>query len=276
MKWGRILALLLFAATSPVRASSDAPTLLEIAADILDDQKAIATSPVRMDRIDAGIWGFTGASMLILTPNYGDQRSIGERLAEGIKRDHVEYNRFFRRLAFVGDGRVLYGVSLAAYGVGVWRGEDRVQEVSAHWIEALTDATIWSNAIKLLAGRNRPEGHPPTSRFTGPWGYFKDQGKNSSFPSGHSTVAFASAAVFTREFDYNPWVGVPVYVTAGGVAFARVYSQRHWITDVIFGAALGHSIGFLVENRRHGVRQAARIEPWISPEETGLRLIYQW
>ena len=82
----------------------------------------------------------------------------------------------------------------------------------------------------------------------------------------------------TRESDNNPWVGVPAYVVAGGVGFSRMYVEKHWLTDVIFGAVLGHSIGTLVENRRHQSTKdtAWRVVPTADGRSGGLTLVYQW
>jgi hypothetical protein len=58
-----------------------------------------------------------------------------------------------------------------------------------------------------------------------------------SFPSGHSASSFATAAVLQRHFGWK--VGVPAYVIAGYVATARVHDNRHYLSDVVFGAAMG-------------------------------------
>ena len=74
-------------------------------------------------------------------------------------------------------------------------------------------------SIKFSVGRSRPDG-----------GGF-------SFPSGHTTSAFASATVLQRHFGWK--VGVPAYAAAGYVAASRVQGKRHYLSDVMFGAALG-------------------------------------
>jgi membrane-associated phospholipid phosphatase len=74
-----------------------------------------------------------------------------------------------------------------------------------------------------------------------------DKSSDRSFPSAHTSQAFALATLSNRNLDYIdvPWgLRRPLQVTniavASGVAWARVEGQRHYPSDVLFGAALGH------------------------------------
>ena len=58
-----------------------------------------------------------------------------------------------------------------------------------------------------------------------------------SFPSGHSSVTFATATVLQRNFGWK--AGVPAYALASYVAASRVQMKRHFFSDVAFGAAIG-------------------------------------
>jgi hypothetical protein len=60
---------------------------------------------------------------------------------------------------------------------------------------------------------------------------------NLSFPSGHSASAFATAGVLQRHYGWK--VGVPATVVAAYVATARVHDNKHYLSDVIFGGAMG-------------------------------------
>jgi hypothetical protein len=50
-------------------------------------------------------------------------------------------------------------------------------------------------------------------------------------------MAFASATVLQRHFGWK--AGIPAYAVASYVAASRVQTQRHYLSDVAFGAALG-------------------------------------
>lgn len=59
----------------------------------------------------------------------------------------------------------------------------------------------------------------------------------SSFPSGHSSSAFATATALAYAYGWK--AGVPAYLAATSIAAARVSENAHWLSDVVAGAALG-------------------------------------
>ena len=61
-----------------------------------------------------------------------------------------------------------------------------------------------------------------------------------SFPSGHATFAFAGATVLMKEYGRrSPWIAVGGYTLATLVAADRVRRDRHYVHDVVAGAAIG-------------------------------------
>jgi membrane-associated phospholipid phosphatase len=72
-----------------------------------------------------------------------------------------------------------------------------------------------------------------------------------SFWSGHTTTAFSAAAAAgyvaqIRGYDSWPWVYAVGFTAAGAVSYFRVAGDKHWMTDVLVGAAVGTGVGFLV------------------------------
>ena len=62
----------------------------------------------------------------------------------------------------------------------------------------------------------------------------------NSFPSGHTTIAFASAEFLRREYwNTSPWIGVGGYAIATTTGLLRMYNNRHWFSDVVAGAGIG-------------------------------------
>jgi membrane-associated phospholipid phosphatase len=103
-------------------------------------------------------------------------------------------------------------------------------------------------AIKMSARRTRPDG----TQF--------------SFPSGHTSVTFASATVLQRNLGWK--VGVPAYAAAAYVAASRIQEKRHFLSDVAFGAAVGIVAGRAVTIGRGEARFA--MTPMAAPGGGGV------
>jgi membrane-associated phospholipid phosphatase len=123
----------------------------------------------------------------------------------------------------------------------------------------ITGALVES-VIKFATGRQRPYITDSTivqasPTFHGP--FYKTQrdanGKklNSSFPSGHTTVAFAAATVYAMEYRNKPLVSILAYSAASLIGMSRITENKHWATDVVVGAAIGYLTGRLVVNNYH-------------------------
>lgn len=75
---------------------------------------------------------------------------------------------------------------------------------------------------------------------------------SSSFPSTHSAWAFSAA---TAIFMYHRKAGIGAYIVAALIAFSRLYMFLHFPTDVLFGIALGMTLG-VAANRVSGLLHA--------------------
>lgn len=113
--------------------------------------------------------------------------------------------------------------------------------------------------IKFLSGRTRPSiynaGVEAEPKFLGPFSKTAVSvgGKKvfSSFPSGHTTVAFAAATVFAMEYKNKPIIPIIAYGAATMIGLSRITENKHWSTDVLVGAALGFLTGKEVVNNYH-------------------------
>ena len=59
----------------------------------------------------------------------------------------------------------------------------------------------------------------------------------NSFPSGHTSVSFQSAAFIQKRYGWK--YGAPAYAAATFVAYTRIHADRHYIEDTLAGAAIG-------------------------------------
>lgn len=145
---------------------------------------------------------------------------------------------------------------------GIVTNNDRVLETGYLAAEAFLYSGLISRVPKVTFGRQRPNAglEPDKSIFKGPslgvergdrleeW---KSE-RNLSYVSGHATLAFAVATVFSEQsikYGDKKWVPYVCYGLASLSAFSRVYDNEHWATDVLGGAILGHLIAkYLVRN----------------------------
>jgi membrane-associated phospholipid phosphatase len=136
--------------------------------------------------------------------------------------------------------------SLATYGTGLLTGEDEVRKVGRMMFQSLSYSGIAVMALRMLFGRERPYSGKGAWEFT----WFNLDNEVQSFPSGHTTVAFAFSTVLAEYFD-TIWSRVLFYGMASLTGFARVYNNQHWFSDVIVGALLGLTSGFHVINEEY-------------------------
>jgi undecaprenyl-diphosphatase len=122
------------------------------------------------------------------------------------------------------------------------------------WLAARVGATIIvaesvSGLLKDRIGRERPPLRDPDP------GPLVALPHTSSFPSGHSTVAFACATVLALSVPRLRW---PQFALAALIGFSRVYVGVHYPFDVLAGAVLGVALGVAVRYAGVGIRTLAR------------------
>jgi membrane-associated phospholipid phosphatase len=136
-------------------------------------------------------------------------------------------------------------------GVGYAFDQPKLKATSADALEAsLISVVAISAPMKFFTGRARPD------KNEGP-AHYEPFNLGSSLPSFTTANAFAVASVLSEHYP-NPAVSVLAYGLAGAAGLARVYDDKHWMSDVFLGAAIGTVVGKLVvklnENRRAGSR----------------------
>ena len=183
---------------------------------------------------------------------------LDERLARDLRQDST-FNRFAQNSAvgfetitapgayFIGGGMYLYGrlakkPNLADFG---W-----------HGLESVIVGTTMTSFLKGTLGRSRPfvtaDSNPRDFKLGGG---FKSA-ERQSFPSGHTTTAFAVAASVTSETrrlypKALPFVAPILYGGATLVGLSRMYHDKHWASDVALGAAVGTFSGLKVVRYSH-------------------------
>jgi membrane-associated phospholipid phosphatase len=185
---------------------------------------------------------------------------LDQRLALRLQDSSTQANRFlkhtatgFRVLGF--PGSIIITSSL--YAVGRLGDRERMADLGLHATEAIVLGEGVTGVVKLLAGRARPyvvaDTNPRDFRFGRGIRNARDY---VSFPSGHSTAAFATAAAVTSEVSRwssgSEWVVGPLmYGAASATGLSRMYNNEHWASDVVLGAAIGTFAGLKVVRYTH-------------------------
>jgi membrane-associated phospholipid phosphatase len=163
---------------------------------------------------------------------------ISLEMGEHRTRSAEDVASVFRR---VGQPEVYATIPLAMVATGLLTKDAQVTRAGGRLAATVALSTAAFSVVKLLSGRARPE--------VGGGAYeFRPFSGGGAFPSGHSTVAFALATSLADDL-HNTWAAVGLYAVATGTAWSRVYEQRHWASDVLFGAALGVTTSKLVSGR---------------------------
>ncbi len=227
--------------------------------DVFRDQAGIWTAPTRL-RGRKLLWLVPFGVATTLALEY-DARAMSA-LGPGPTRIRVSND-----YTYLGSGYVLVPAAGLTYLLGKIDHKERYRETGMLSLEALADAGLVAEGIKLATNRQRPYAGDGTGKF---WPDDTDIYTTSgSFPSGHSTASFAVARVIVEETPGHPWLHVAIYGLATGVAIARVTGDNHFPSDALVGSVIGYEIGGYVYHRRSAFyvpkAKSLQFEPLYNP-----------
>ena len=163
----------------------------------------------------------SGPAMLIL--GAGGVAALAARPKDRDVTESFASSRAFERALepgnVIGDGYVQFAAAAGLWAAGHATGHPRVSGTGADLVEAQLLNGVFTQGLKYAVRRPRPDG-----------------GRNS-FPSGHTSAMFASAAVIQHRFGWK--TGIAAYAVGAYVGAARLGERQHYLSDVVFGAALG-------------------------------------
>ena len=122
------------------------------------------------------------------------------------------------------DNYLQFAPAVAVYGLNLAgiKGKNNLGDRSMIYLISNIFLNTTVTSLKSLTGQQRPDG------------------SSRSFPSGHTTEAFASAEFMRQEYkDVSPWYGVAGYAAATATGLLRIYNNKHWLSDVVAGAGIG-------------------------------------
>jgi len=134
-----------------------------------------------------------------------------------------------------GGDAVAVAIPAAAFTATLIKGDTRGQH---QFYRSVAANLVGTFGLKLAIAKDRPDGSGETS-----------------FPSGHTSVAFQGASFI--HLRYGLRYALPAYAGAAFVGYSREYAQKHDWIDVVSGAALGTLSSLVFTDRFENVQIAA-------------------
>lgn len=169
-----------------------------------------------------------------------------------------------------GDPFLHLGLAALVYGTAIAADSPKWKETGEMMGEALILADASTFLVKEAVGRGRPNATSSKSDFK-PLGFKKDY---DSFSSMHTASSFALASVLSATSD-SLAMKTAYYLAASFVGFSRMYQNKHWASDVVFGAALGELSGRVV-TAYHASGNKITLAPQTYMNGAGLALVGKW
>jgi membrane-associated phospholipid phosphatase len=195
---------------------------------IFSDAGYALTSPLRWDSSDWGtvsvVAGVTGGLFLL-------DDEIKNAFQNNRSSTTDDVSKIFEHF---GNGAIAFPALAGFYLYGRFWENEKAERTALLATESFLVTGLFSTVIKATAGRPRPFKGETSTTFDG-----FSTGSNS-FPSGHTTSIFAIATVVANEYDDVPLVAPISYGIATLTGLSRINDNKHWASDVFFGAALGY------------------------------------
>lgn len=164
------------------------------------------------------------------------------------------------------DDYIQYAPIVIVYGlnaVGV-KGKNNFGNRTALVAKSLLINDLMVSSLKTWSKSIRPNGNP------------------RSFPSGHTSVAFALAHFMHKEYgERSIWFSIGAYTCATTVGFMRVSKNAHWISDVVAGAGFGilsTEFVYLTHQYKWDNEHLKNFDifPWSNRKQSGLSMVYRF
>jgi len=159
------------------------------------------------------LWAGAGGGLALAAHPFDDnvnRELVGNDTAES----------FFKSGEVLGELGTLLGSASIVYAFGRIKDQPKVSHLGMDLLEALAMAEALTQTLKYATRRERPDG----------------SGKNS-FPSGHAADTFAFATALERHLNWR--YSIIGYTFSSYVAISRLPANRHWLSDAVFGSAVG-------------------------------------
>ncbi|MBR9974433.1 MAG: phosphatase PAP2 family protein [Bacteroidetes bacterium] len=219
----------------------------------IDDAYDVFTAPARFD---GEAWLYTALALGATAAAY----TIDDDVYAELRSHAVEdWDVPLAAGQWYGSGFVSVALGAGLYFGGYAGGDDHTRITGRLVLQSFVYSVTITQILKVTMGRARPSTGRGKDAFT--WFSFEDN--YNSFPSGHSTMAFALSATLSRRIGSLP-LSIFLYGLATLTMTERIAHDRHWFSDSVLGAVIGSVVGIAVvrleEARISGVRLSAPLQ----------------
>jgi membrane-associated phospholipid phosphatase len=204
--------------------------------------------------------GFAAGTAAMLIP----LSSLDERIAPEVQvHAQSSFHSFLNTVNHLGGPKAIVPVA-GIFAASLATDNSRFQDAAFTSLQSLVYAGAISYGLKYTVGRSRPhqdEGAHTFNPFSG----------NASFPSGHTTTAFAIVTPWVLYYPHPVTYGL--FALSTGTAIARIARDAHWTTDVLAGAAIGFTTAYYLTKRHGGLSGDFIVTPIAAPGTAGLAIL---
>jgi membrane-associated phospholipid phosphatase len=220
--WLALLLAALGAVSPPAKADEDnAAEPTKVASHPEDGRRTLGRLPANLGRGAIGVFGADNARPALI----GGALTGGAAFLDNNVMDAIaDPDAGFGKAGEKGGGAVLAALGCGIFIGGRFAEGHRFRATTYDVGEAVAINGVYTELLKAAVGRERPNG-----------------ANHKSFPSGHTSNAFAIATVFTKHMGRK--AAIPAYAVASLVGISRLQRNQHYLSDILAGATLGHIVG---------------------------------
>ena len=174
--------------------------------------------------------------------------------------------RFFLHIKSVPVVAGLVGYTTLMAGIGWAFDRPDIMEYTSLMVEAVAITQFWHVVTKLMLGREGPYQGNGRGEFHGPRQVFVPGGT----PSGHVATIYAALGTAAEYYDSMP-LRILTHVVGIYVGASLIYHNQHFISDVIWGSAMGYYVArWVVRHHSSRYRCGEPVEPYVTWMPTSL------
>ncbi|RZS99783.1 phosphatase PAP2 family protein [Aquimarina brevivitae] len=203
------------------------------------------TQPARWKGKDWALFGgIVAGSALLLT--------VDEPANEYFTNQSAGVPPFVQQVGFrFGKPLFNYGLTTGIYTIGLFTKNEKIRKTGVLLIASATAGGLLQTFSKTLVGRARPDMGEGNLSFR----FWSHEAGYHSFPSGHAILSFTTMYAISKQFE-SPYIKGGLYALGLLTPVSRMWSDAHWLTDIVLGVALSVVIvdgidNYLKKNNRY-------------------------